>query len=336
MKNVSKNVEGLGLRIAQGRTKLNLSQNDISDLIGMSRPNYTAIENEISGRFLKDYQLKNIAIKLQVSSDYLLGLISDPNPNADIMSMVNSLGISSDAIKFIQSLKSNYNPRMLHVLDDFIKSSSSEFLETIYLFKRVKTFFSTEYSLVLEFEKDIENNQIDIYNNSSIDFSTIKSCYKYFYFNLDDAKKYFKIRKKLLHDCNYNFSTLYAMLEKLWKTGEYTENYIYLYQDKSKLENFKYTLEHIRKILYDFVMILDFDETGLIFSTSEKEEEIAKIIDKLILLIDKSSTEPIDELIMSLHSSLSFFSKTITSSLDFIKYKINNQFNNYLEKELKL
>ena len=95
MSNVSKNVDGLGLRIAQARTKSDLSQNIISDLIGMPRPKYTSIENETGNLFLKDYQLKIIAQKLNVSSDYLLGLISDPNPNAEMMSLVNALGISS-------------------------------------------------------------------------------------------------------------------------------------------------------------------------------------------------------------------------------------------------
>jgi len=149
MSNVSKNVDGLGLRIAQTRTKLGLSQNNLSDLIGMPRPNYTAIENGTSGRFLKDYQLKSIAKQLNVSSDYLLGLISDPNPNADMMSIINALGLSSDAIKFIKSLNSRYNLDELHVLDNFITSLDSEFLELLYLYKRVKLFFDTEYCFIL-------------------------------------------------------------------------------------------------------------------------------------------------------------------------------------------
>lgn len=335
MSDVSKNVDGLGLRIAQARTKLGLSQNNVSDLIGIPRPNYTAIENGVSGRFLKDYQLKNIAMELKVSSDYLLGLISDPNPNADIMSIINSLGLSSDSIEFIQSLKSKHNTNNLYILDDFIKCSDTDFLESLSLYKRVKTFFNTEYLFVLEFTEDIEVHQVDIYNNLEIDFSTLQADYKYFYRHLDDAKKYFEIRKKLIYNSNLTLAEAFEKLLNLQKTGEYTEKYIHLYQDTAKLKNFRDSLEKVKKISHDIIMLLDFDEAGIIFSTSEKQVEIAEIIDKLITFIDNSSSEPIDTLIESLHSLLIFFTQTISSSLDFIKYRINNSFNNYLEKDLK-
>lgn len=336
MENVSKNVEGLGLRIAQSRTKLGLSQSHISDLIGMPRPNYTAIENSVNGRFLKDYQLKNIAINLNVSSDYLLGLISDPNPNADIMAMVNSLGLSSKAIYYIKNLKSKYDKSELLVLDSLIQSLSSDFYKKINLYKKVKIFFDTRYTFVLEFEKDISGNQIDFYNSVSIDFSAIQSKYRYYYFNLEDAEKYFKTRRKIIEECNYDYSKVYSKLEVLFDSGEYTDEYIYLYQDKSKLKNFKDTLETIKKILHDLMMILDFDETGLIFSIYEKEQEAAKIIDKIIIKVEEESLETIDNLIIDLSSSLSFFTETINSSLNFIKYKINDELNNFLEKELFL
>lgn len=336
MKDVSKKVDGLGLRIAQSRTKLGLSQNNVSDLIGIPRPNYTAIENEVSGRFLKDYQLKNIAMNLKVSSDYLLGLISDPNPNAEVMSIINSLGLSGDAIEFIQSLKSDYKSRTLHILNDFIKWTDTKFLESLSLYKRVKTFFNTEYSFVLTFLKDIESCEIDIYTKSEIDFSSLQSNYKYFYHNLDDAKKYFELRKKMIFESNYTLSEAFDKLLNLQKSGECTENFIYLYQDKTKLEDFRNALEKVKKISHDLTMLLDFDETGVIFSTAEKQAEISEIIDKLLSIINTSSLTAIDTLITSLYTALSFFTQTINSSLDFIKYRINTSFNSYLDEYLEI
>lgn len=336
MNNVSKNVNGLGLRIAQARTKLGLSQNNVSDLIGISRPNYTAIENGVNGRFLKDYQLKNIAKELKVSSDYLLGLVSDPNPNAEIMSIVNALGLSSDAIEFIQSLKSGYNSRNLHILNDFIKWSDTEFLESLSLYKRLKTFFDTEYLFVLEFIEDIEDYELDIYTKSEVDFSSLKSNYKYFYYNLDNVKKYFELRKKMIFESNYTLSEAFDKLFKLQQEGKCTENFIYLYQDKTKLENFRNALEKVKEISHNLIMLLDFDEAGIIFSTAEKQIEMAEIIDKVVKIIDTSSYTAIDTLVKSLHSSLAFFTQTINSSLDFIKYRISNYFNNYLDENLEI
>ena len=335
MNDVSKNVEGLGLRIAQCRTKLELSQNNISNLIGMPRPNYTAIENEVSGRFLKDYQLKAIAIKLNVSSDYLLGLISDPTPNADTMSIVNSLGLSGDTISFIKSLKSSDSKNLL-MLDNFIKSFDSDFLELLSLYKRVKSFFNTEYSFVLKFTEDINPVRVNFYNGTFDDFPDFEPYHKYFYYNLDDSKKYFEIRAKIFNDPNNNsINEVFDKLMALLHTGEYTENYIHLYQEKSKLEEFKSALKNVKVILHDLIMLLDFDETGIVFSTSDKEVEICKYIDQLIALINKSSTQDIDNILENLYSCLLFFNKTISYSLNFIKYRISNTFNDYLEKDLK-
>jgi len=78
--------------------------------------------------------------------------------------------------------------------------------------------------------------------------------------------------------------------------------------------------------------LLDFDETGLIFATSDKEEDICKYVDTLITLIDGSSTQPIDDLMEDLYACLLYFNKTISYSLNVIKYRINDIFNNYLEK----
>lgn len=334
MSNVSKNVNGLGLRIAQSRTKLGLSQNSISDLIGMPRPNYTAIENETNGRFLKDYQLKRIATELNVSSDYLLGLISDPNPNADMMSIINVLGISSDSIEFIKSLNSHYHLNSLHTLDKFIGNSNLQFWELLYLYKRVKNFYAVKYNFVLEFTEYINPQRLNVIFNTFEDISKIEPNHKYFYYDLDDAKKFFKIGKKVLKETNGTIDDKVEKLVNLTTNGEYTEDYIHLYQDESKLNDFKLALEKVKEILHELVFLLDFDETGLIFGTSDKEEDICKYIDELIFLINASSPKSIDNLLGNLYACLLSFNETISYSLNFIKYRINDTFNNYLEQSL--
>jgi len=334
MSDVSKNVNGLGLRIAQSRTRLGLSQNNVSDLIGMPRPNYTAIENETDGRFLKDYQLKRIATELDVSSDYLLGLISDPNPNADMMSIINVLGISTDSIEFIKSLNSYSHLNSLHTLDNFIGNSNLEFWELLYLYKRVKNFYTVKYNFVLEFTKDIMPQRLNVIFNTLEDISKIEPNHKYFYYNLDDARSFFEVGKKVIKENNGTTDNILDKLINLTTNGEYTEDYIHLYQDEYKLIDFKIALEKVKKILHELVFLLDFDETGLIFGTSKKEEDICKYIDELILLINDSSTKSIDHLLEDLYACLIYFNETASYSLNFIKYRINDTFNTYLEQSL--
>lgn len=334
MNDVSKKVNGLGLRIAQCRTKLGLSQSDISNLIGISRPNYTTIENETNKRFLKDYQLKAIASTLNVSSDYLLGLISDPNPNADMMSIINVLGLSSSSIKFIKSLNSRYHLNSLHTLDNFIESSTLDFWELLYLYKRVKSFFHTQYSFVIEFTEDIRPERLNVLLHTYDDIFKIEPNHKYYYYNLDDAKKMFDACQPILKNSNHSRDEKLHKIINLLDTGICTENYIYLYQDKSKLDKLKNDLEKIKQILHELIFILDFDETGLIFGTANKEEELCKYINKLLELINCSSSKDIDNEIEDLHSCLFSLNETISYSLTFIKYRINDTFNNYLEQSL--
>ena len=336
MNDVSKNIKGLELRIAQIRTNLGLSQNVLADYIGMSRPNYTSIENEISGRFLKDYQLRILAEKLCVSSDYLLGLISDPNPNADIMAIIKVLGLSWESIKCINSLNS-YHSDALRILDDFIKSFNFEFWELLNLYKKLKSFFDVKYSFVLQFTEEINFPQLHILdpNINLTNLANFNPNYKYFYYNLDDARRFFDVGKKILNNKNYSIDEILNKFLKLLKEDGYTEGYIHLFEDSNKLQEFKIDLEKVKEILHELIFILDFDETGLIFSTSKKENEIKKYIDQLLHLIKIHSRDAIDKILMDLYCSLLYFNKTITYSLNFIKYKINDTFNNYLEKSLE-
>ena len=335
-KEVIKIVDGLGLRIARQRTKSNLSQNNIADLIGISRPNYTAIENGVSGRFLKDYQLKNIAKELNVSSDYLLGLISDPNSDPEIMSIVKYLNISSESIEFMHSLNSWYNPEVRKIYDNFIKSFDINFYELVLLYKRVKSFIDNEYLFVSQFTKDIEPHILSILN-TSVDLENFKPDYKYFYYNLDDARRFFKVAKPMLKkSLENNGKSFIDKIMELLDSGKYTEEYIHIYEDISKKHEFKFALEKVKKILNDLVMILDSDETGLIFATYDKEKEIIKYIDKIIEYIDKSISKAIDEELINLHSCLIYFNKTISYSLNLVKYKINDIFSDYLDKDFKI
>ena len=222
----------------------------------------------------------------------------------------------------------------MHTFDDFIKSYDFDFWELIYLYKKIKSFYNNEYSFVLEFTKDIKPEQINILFHNFEDIDKVEPNSKYFYYNLDDARKFFNVGKKILNNPKYTMDQAINKLLYLIDNKGYTESYIHLYQEKSKLEEFKGVLIKVKKILHDLIMLLDSDETGLIFSTSNKEEDISECIDKLIVLIEDSSTQSIDRILEDLHACLIYFNKTISYSLNFIKYKINDTFNNYLEKDL--
>ncbi len=332
MENVSKNIKGLGLRLGQCRTSLGLSQGQLADMLGISRPNYTAIENENDGRFLKDYQLKKASQKLGVSSDYLLGLISDPNPNAEIMAITKISGLSSLSIYKLNSFLGLYHSDdILNTIDNFIDHFESKFWELICLYKKFRSFYNQKYKLILQFTDDISFPRLNFFSGK-VDFSKINPHQKYFYYDIKEGKKFYDISTKMLTVPKGEFNKNFEILCQWLKDGKYTEDNLYLYDDCEKQKQFKDSLEYIKNTLHDLIMLLDFDETGLIFSLAQKEEEIRTLIDKLINLISSASKEPIDRIIENLWSCLTWFSQTIDYSLNFIKFRINNNFSEYLEK----
>lgn len=331
MENVSKNIRGLGVKLGQCRTLLGLSQGQLADIIGMSRPNYTAIENENEGRFLKDYQLKNAAQKLNVSSDYLLGLISDPNPNAEIMAITKVLGISSSSVYKLNSFTDLYHSSdILDTIDEFINHFDSKFWELICLYKKFRKFYNEKYEFIIHFVDDINFGRINFFSGE-VDFSKINPNRKYFYYDIDEGKKFYDISNKMLKVPKDEFNKNFKILCDWLKKGKYTEDNLYLYKDDEKQKQFAEDLEYVKNTLHDLIMLLDFDETGLIFSLSQKEEEIRKLIDELLDLIHKSSDKAIDRTLEDLWSCLSWFTQTIQYSLNFIKFRINNSFGEYLE-----
>lgn len=200
----------------------------------------------------------------------------------------------------------------------------------MHLYKRLKTFYNNQYKFVLDFTKDLEYEQINIFNNN-INWNRVKSNLKYFYYDVESANKLYHYSFGLIEKHPQNIGKAFEIIMDSLEKGIYTENNLFLYKDTEKLNGFKSVLQYLKGILDYFIMIIDFDETGLVFSFGEKEDEISKIIDNIISIIDSSPDKPIDTLIDNLHSSLTWFSNTVQYSLNFIKFRINNYFEEYLE-----
>ncbi|MBU7319037.1 helix-turn-helix domain-containing protein [Paenibacillus oleatilyticus] len=80
----------LGMRIRERRTKLNLTQDELAEKLGMTRANFSSYESDRN--IPPSIILGKIADALNVSVDYLLGRIDEPyqiylNKSADHLSL---------------------------------------------------------------------------------------------------------------------------------------------------------------------------------------------------------------------------------------------------------
>lgn len=333
MENVSKNVSELGSRLGLVRTNKGLSQSDLASSIGMSRPNYTAIENQIPGRFLKDYQLKILADKLDVSSDYLLGRINDPSPSADLLGIVSALQVSSDTIyKIKQIQKDSHLFYKTDIFENLMQNLNEDFWNVIGLYKKANAFYKTQYQFVKKFTDNIYPRIVnfDILNNKcdNIDYE-----YKYFYIDKSVVKDLKKKHNYIFSQDELSFGEKWDKLGELIEKGEFIEKYTFAYEDNLKRQEFADDLNKVEKLLNDSSYMFDFDESGLIFSFYDKQDEICNLIGQILQKLNSENKESLDNDIENLWADLDFFNRSVESALNFIKYKINDYLGKYLEED---
>lgn len=101
MKKVTKkekpsNNASLGKRIEYARTKIGLSQEDLASKVNRSRVQITQYETDARG--IDNMALKDIAVTLNVSVDYLLGLTDFESLDVENKAINERLGLSDDVI----------------------------------------------------------------------------------------------------------------------------------------------------------------------------------------------------------------------------------------------
>lgn len=266
MKNVSKEVPELGNKLGMMRTKNGFSQSDLAEEVGMSRPNYTAIENQVPGRFLKDYQLKILADKLHISTDYLLGRIPDPHPHSDLIDIITTLQVSSDTINKIKRIHEHSTLFYeFNIFEDFMNYFEDDFWEIIGLYKKVNSYYQTQYKFVLDFTNDIYPPIVDFNHlNSNLDNFIFER--KYFYVDKTIVRELYKMHHKIFSDDSLSLNKKWNKLSILIDNGKFSEKYIFCYNDPLKTQEFVESLNNIKENLDNFSRLMDFDEAGLIFS----------------------------------------------------------------------
>lgn len=101
-------------RLIHARERLNLSQQDIADMVGMKQPSYYQLE---SGKTKKSRFIYEIAQALQVNPEWLITGIGDME-NGAVASMPTILEESSSWEFVIVGGKSDYPPVMIDYLDE--------------------------------------------------------------------------------------------------------------------------------------------------------------------------------------------------------------------------
>lgn len=91
----------LGARIKECRTKLNISQKDIAKELNYTQSAFSQYENDTREPSLTD--LKRIALKLNTTTDYLLGLTESRSLKQSVREISDYTGLSDEAISVLHS-----------------------------------------------------------------------------------------------------------------------------------------------------------------------------------------------------------------------------------------
>ena len=100
-----KTLRTIAINIGIARSKMNLTQEQFADKFGYSRT--TLAKLETGKRDIKSTEIVELAEKLGVSCDFLLGRTMATKPDDVIQEMVDRYGITEDALKIFQALKEN-------------------------------------------------------------------------------------------------------------------------------------------------------------------------------------------------------------------------------------
>lgn len=144
-----KNNSNVGERIKYIRTSALMSQDELADKVGRKRPEITMYEN--GDRTPDIYTLKNIAIALDVSTDYLLGINDVETNDTDFIAINKVTGLSDSAIKNLANLKNYHNGYLLPTINYLLEQEE---------------IFPDEYYLLAD-TYDSENDDLQKYEGLS-------------------------------------------------------------------------------------------------------------------------------------------------------------------------
>jgi transcriptional regulator with XRE-family HTH domain len=98
-----KRLKAIGWRIGKVRQDLSLTQEEFADKLGYARSTLAKLEAGL--RDIKSTEILELAEKLGVSCDYLLGRTMATAPDNIVQEMVDRYGLSEDTLKTLHRLK---------------------------------------------------------------------------------------------------------------------------------------------------------------------------------------------------------------------------------------
>jgi transcriptional regulator with XRE-family HTH domain len=119
-------------RLSEQMISRKMNDQRLADIVGTRRQTISSYRNESSQPTAS--LLHDIAAALDVSSDYLIGLTNSPSNNLDDQAISKRLGLTQEAINFLQIEKFNYSEIINILLTE----------KRISLFDSLKLYFDKE------------------------------------------------------------------------------------------------------------------------------------------------------------------------------------------------
>lgn len=170
------NKQIIGKRIAAAMALKNLKQKDLATHLEVT-------DNTISyfcsgSRTPNTTQIIEIAKFLEVSSDYLLGIVKDKTPDQNIQSICSYTGLSDTAIQTLNTVKGSYISAVVSALIDELGDNISKYLCTEQengssALQKIATFLNTR-NINSEPQKIIISKSGKIIDTSSTDMEYVK------------------------------------------------------------------------------------------------------------------------------------------------------------------
>ena len=193
----------IGGRIEKERREKNLTQLELANLVNISRQKINYFEKNTKGRYMTTDELKNIADKLDVSTDYLLGRVSSTDIN-DI-DVSRETGLNNESIKILQDVSIEKRSNILNAfLCNINLEELTEILEYYLTIEYItETLFNATFC---EIEKKYKNNENIIATQENID--NLKKFTKYIENIMCSDTSEFKMLTFMLNDSQKEFDTI--------------------------------------------------------------------------------------------------------------------------------
>ncbi|MBQ3046175.1 MAG: helix-turn-helix transcriptional regulator [Clostridia bacterium] len=171
MSSSSDEIKIISRRLKEQRIKSKVTQKKIADILGVNRDTVIAFENENNARLPNAWQLRKLAERYGVSTDYLVGL-NDNVCNSESYEYSRKLNLSDKSVKYLLDLADR--KKGIHFNDAEGKKKIR------YIYDMIERYLSEDYeeiNILLAQVKD-EADYYDVHLGKTTDKYDRKEMYK--------------------------------------------------------------------------------------------------------------------------------------------------------------